>query len=235
MPHPLIYSFFGTNTMQQNPVTIGNITINQSENGLYLLTDLWKASGGLKKDQPNNWLKLENTKSIISYYKSQDSRSEKKSSYFLTINGGDTKKQGTYVCKQLVYSYAMWISPAFHDLVITTFDDLLNATTSEQVSAVKFKLDNESQADLFTKAQQPRDKNTLQVILKCTPFQAEQFHNELICDGMLEKIGSKTITQRILGTTIKNKMVTGKKGDTLLWDTNALKNYFDGKQKDWTK
>jgi len=89
--------------MQQNSITIGNITINQSENGLYLLTDLWKASGALKKDQPNNWLKLENTKSIISYYKSQDSRSEKKSSYFLTINGGNTKKQGTYVCRTLVY------------------------------------------------------------------------------------------------------------------------------------
>ena len=219
--------------MQQNSITIGNITINQSENGLYLLTDLWKASGGLKKDQPNNWLKLESTKSIISYYKSQDSRSVEKSSYFLTILGKESK--GTYVCKQLVYSYAMWISPAFHDLVITTFDDLLNAATTEQVLAVKFKLDNENQADLFTKAQQPRDKNTLQVILKCTPFQAEQFHNELICDGMLEKISSKTITQRILGTTIKNKMVTGKKGDTLLWDTNALRDYFDGKQKDWTK
>ena len=52
---------------------------------------------------------------------------------------------------------------------------------------------------------------------------------------MLEKIGSKTITQRILGTTIKNKMVIGKKGDTLLWDTSALKDYFDGKQNDWTK
>ena len=219
---------------KNNQITIGNITINQSENGLYLLTDLWKASGALKKDQPNKWLNLIDTQRYTSYLGTK-TESEKKSSYFLTINGGDTKKQGTYVCKQLVYSYAMWISPAFHDLVITTFDDLLNATTAEQVLSVKFKLDNESQADLFTKAQQPRDKNTLQVILKCTPFQAEQFHNELICDGMLEKIGSKTITQRILGTTIKNKMVTGKKGDTLIWDANALKKYFDGKQKDWTK
>ena len=219
--------------MQQNPVTIGNITINQSENGLYLLTDLWKASGALKKDQPNKWLNLVDTQRYTSYLGTK-TESLNKSRYFEIILGKG-KEQGTYVCKQLVYSYAMWISPAFHDLVITTFDDLLNAATAEQVLAAKFKLDNENQADLFTKAQQPRDKNTLQVILKCTPFQAEQFHNELICDGMLEKIGSKTITQRILGTTIKNKMVTGKKGDTLLWDTDALKDYFDGKQKDWTK
>ena len=219
--------------IQSNSITIGSITIHKSENGLYLLTDLWKASGGAKKDQPNKWLNLIETQRYISYLGTK-TESLNKSSYFLTILGKG-KEQGTYVCRQLVYSYAMWISPAFHDLVITTFDQLLNATTTEQVLDVKFKLDSENQGDLFTSHQQPRDKNTLQVILKCTPFQAEQFHNELICDGMLEKIGSKTITQRILGTTIKNKMVTGKKGDTLLWDTNALKDYFDGKQKDWTK
>ena len=217
---------------QSNSITIGSITIHQSENGLYLLTDLWKASGGAKKNQPNEWLNLVSTRKYLIFLGGK-SRSLNKSSYFLTILGKG-KEQGTYVCRQLVYSYAMWISPAFHDLVIDTFDSLLNATTTDQVLDVKFKLDNESQADIFTKAQQPRDKSTLQVILECTPFQAEQFHNELICDGMLEKIGSKTVTQRILGTTIKNKMVTGKKGDTLLWDAEALKQYFADKQTDWT-
>jgi len=29
-------------------------------------------------------------------------------------------------------------------------------------------------------------------------------------------------------------MVTGKKGDTLLWDAEALKKYFADKQTDWT-
>jgi len=216
---------------QSNSITIGSITIHQSENGLYLLTDLWKASGGAKKDQPNRWRFLNSTQEYIKFLGTKTGNVEK-SSYFLTIQGKES--QGTYVCRQLVYSYAMWISLAFHDLVITTFDELLNATTTEQVLDVKFKLDNASQDDIFTKHQQPRDKNTLQVILGCTPFQAEQFHNELICDGLLEKIGSKTITQRILGTTLINKMVIGQKGDTLLWDAEALRQYFSDKQTDWT-
>ena len=210
---------------------------NPTDDGLYSLKALAKTSGKWDTKKPSQFLRLQSTIDEIKFLSSAKSAPHDSTRVTKVIKTEKTANGGgdTLVCRDLVYSYAQWISPEFKFLVIRTFDDLLNATTAEQVLAVKFKLDNESQADLFTKAQQPRDKNTLQVILKCTPFQAEQFHNELICDGMLEKIGSKTITQRILGTTIKNKMVTGKKGDTLLWDTDALKDYFDGKQKDWTK
>lgn len=89
--------------------------------GLYSLNDLHKASGGEKKYQPTNFMRNEETQALISEIEqSSDLRSDLKSVVYKTINGG--AHRGTYVCKELVYRYAMWVSAKFSLIVIRVFD-----------------------------------------------------------------------------------------------------------------
>lgn len=101
-----------------------NQEIRRDKEGRYCLNDLHKAAGGEAKDKPANWLRLDKTKELIEEYSGCSGMSIAVS----VVKGG--AKQGTYVCKELVYAYAMWISAKFHLHVIQTFDKLI---ISEQV------------------------------------------------------------------------------------------------------
>jgi hypothetical protein len=94
--------------------------------GLYSLNDLHKVSGASKKHQPANFLRLETTQELIAEIeRSSDMRNgigrcSDLSNTFKSMRGGADK--GTWVCKELVYAYAMWISPKFNLQVIRAFD-----------------------------------------------------------------------------------------------------------------
>ncbi|MBY8314957.1 KilA-N domain-containing protein [Vibrio fluvialis] len=101
-----------------------NLTIMSKEirilNGLYSLNDLHKASGSAKKHQPHQFLRNDQTRDLIS----EIDRSANSRIAYETYRGG--KHQGTWVCKELVYAYAMWISARFHLQVIRAFDSITN-------------------------------------------------------------------------------------------------------------
>ncbi|MCF1333072.1 KilA-N domain-containing protein [Acinetobacter baumannii] len=101
------------------PLVIGDFTIRQDDEGRFMLGDLHKASGSEKKHQPSNFLRTYQIKELIS----EIDHSSNMRSAVKVINGGENR--GTYVVKELVYAYAMWISPKFHLMVIRAYDSLV--------------------------------------------------------------------------------------------------------------
>ncbi|EDL52631.1 hypothetical protein VSAK1_13831 [Vibrio mediterranei AK1] len=93
--------------------------------GLYSLNDLHKASGANKNHQPSNFVRQANTQELIQEVAS----SSELRSTIKTQNG-----KGTWVCKELVYAYAMWISPTFMLKVIRAFDQLVSAPQLQTTS-----------------------------------------------------------------------------------------------------
>ena len=130
-----------------NAISISNVAIRQTENQLYSLNDLHKAAGNKAEHQPNRWLRNQQTQELIAEIEAEGGKA------YTTSQGG--KNRGTFVCKELVYAYATWISAKFFLLVIRTFDRVANGyqitpkptralpdgLTSEQIEAVK-KLHN---------------------------------------------------------------------------------------------
>ncbi len=90
---------------------INGVPISLFEERLYCLNDLHKAAGGQKKHQPSNFTSLKGTIEMLNVL--PGCRWEK----IHSVCGGH--KQGTFVCKELVYAYAMWVSPTFFVRVLS--------------------------------------------------------------------------------------------------------------------
>ena len=101
----------------QQMMKIDNLKIRTDEEGRFCLNDLHKAAGHEKRHAPSYWLANQQTADLIS--KLSDTGIP-----VSTQKGG--RRQGTYVCKELVYAYAMWISADFHLKVIRAYDALVN-------------------------------------------------------------------------------------------------------------
>ena len=112
--------------------TIAETVINMVD-GLYSLNDLHKASGNESKHQPAFFMRNQETKELIEEIeRSANLLNGAICKAVKRIQGGDAKKQGTYVCKEIVYRYAMWISPKFALIVIRAFDAMVTRTDSTQ-------------------------------------------------------------------------------------------------------
>lgn len=97
-------------------LVIGGIDIRDDGNSRYCLNDFHRAAGGESKHQPAFWLRLDTTNALAEeIFNSSDSQNK-------PIFQRPGRYDGTYVAKEMVYAYAMWISAAFILRVIRAYD-----------------------------------------------------------------------------------------------------------------
>lgn len=100
---------------------IAGAKVRMDSDGRYSLNDLHKASGGERKNEPSEWLSNKQTKELVASLETTGIPVVKKEG-----RGG-----GTFVCKEMVYAYAMWISAEFMLGVIRAYDALVEGRLND--------------------------------------------------------------------------------------------------------
>lgn len=112
-------------------LSIGNTAVRQFDN-LYSLNDLHKASGFDAKNKPAEFLRLAQTKDLVN----EITQGGNSHLALFVKHGGDNR--GTFACKELVYAYAMWISPKFMLEVIHAYDAMVTSVAQMSHLAPRF-------------------------------------------------------------------------------------------------
>ena len=212
---------------ERESINVGGVIIHKSDNGLYSLVDLWKANGSQKKKRPSEYTKLSSSKEIInelcSTPKNMSDRISGIDGVLMMINGG--KNRGTYGCKELCFTYSMWLSPKFYVQVVRTFNALSEAKNTEELIQLK------AQVDLFNSNaesmahREPSDKQTIPVILGITSNQSQPYFDYLVGIGELTKKLIPQLPKAEYFATNKSKHVLGKKNKTVLFDNNIIDSF----------
>lgn len=95
-------------------LTLLDTVIRRDDAGRFCLNDLHRAACGEPRHRPNYWIETQQTQELIELL-------DKTGIPAILAKQG----LGTFVCKELVYSYAMWISPEFHIKVVRAYDAMV--------------------------------------------------------------------------------------------------------------
>jgi hypothetical protein len=127
----------------ENPIVIANIAIRQDEEGRYFLNDLHKAAGEHQKHRPKYFLGNQQIQDLIYELAVGGNTPSDKIKHLEPVNTVRSffVDQGTYVVKELVYAYAMWISPSFHLQVIRAYDALVTGQQPAVPANIETRLD----------------------------------------------------------------------------------------------
>ena len=125
-------------------LTISHTPIRQDSEGRYCLRDLHKAAGGHQKHRPKYWLANQQAKDLIVELTKGVNTPLEQNQPLKVFYGGNNR--GTFVVKELVYAYAMWISPQFHIAVIRAYDALVTGQMPRVARQAPLFLEDENLA-----------------------------------------------------------------------------------------
>lgn len=134
-------------------LVLSDMQIHRDAEGRFSLNDLHKAAGGEPRHRPSLWLENKQTQELVAEINhdtqnrnsgsgvpecaaDQSRNSCSETGQALSVKNGG-KNPGTYACKELVYAYAMWISPAFHLKVIRAYDDMVSGRPVRMQDAIR--------------------------------------------------------------------------------------------------
>lgn len=123
-------------------MTIDGVAVRQHHEGHFCLNDLQRAAVANPNETRSSrslevyeFMRRTETLNLIELL-NKETTGNSRIEPVITVPG---RNGGTYVCKELVYAYAMWISPGFNLKVIRTFDTIQaaanKASTSDRVQA----------------------------------------------------------------------------------------------------
>lgn len=102
-------------------VTIEGITVHQDTSGRYRLNAILEAAekAGMSRSdgRPKEWLQTDQAQIMTAALKGENPPVEP-----IVIEKG--RYGGSFVCRELVYAYAMWLNPVFALKVIRKFDEV---------------------------------------------------------------------------------------------------------------
>lgn len=115
-------------------LVLAGVEIHQDSEGRFSLNDFHRAAGNESKHQPSFFMRRDETAGLIAALENSADLQISP----VNVRGG--RNGGTYACKELIYSYAMWISPEFHIRVVRTFDATVNPAANDSLIPVEQRL-----------------------------------------------------------------------------------------------
>lgn len=142
-----------------NEIQIVDVAVRQADDGCYSLNDLHRASGGEKRHSPSYWLSNAQTAELVAELETTGIPA--------VVNIVQGRNGGTWVCKEMVYAYAMWVSAAFHLRVIRAFDAMVSGAVQQRaLTPAEMFLQNAQAMVDIERRQAEQEKAVAQISLR---------------------------------------------------------------------